>query len=93
MNQLLLYLDPDSTMSLQAQIRTALVDAILSGQLPSGQRLPSTRQLAKQVGVSRNTVIAAVQDLIAEGFLVSRERSGCYVNEEVVNHHVAPAGT
>jgi GntR family transcriptional regulator/MocR family aminotransferase len=80
--QLILYLDPKSTLSLQAQIRAALIDAITGGQLPPGERLPSTRQLARQLGVSRNTVIASVQELIADDFLISRERSGCYVNEE-----------
>jgi GntR family transcriptional regulator/MocR family aminotransferase len=88
MSQLLLYLDPESSLSLQAQIRAALVEAILGGQIPPDSRLPSTRQLAKQLEVSRNTVIAAVQDLIAEGFLISRERSGTYVNKDVLKRDV-----
>ncbi len=85
MSKPLFYLDPDSTLSLQSQIRSLLIDAILTGKLPVEERLPSTRVLARQLGVSRNTVIAATQELVSEGYLISRERSGCYVNPEVLS--------
>ena len=89
MNKLLLYLDPDSPLSLHSQIKQLLIDAILSGQIPAGERMSSTRQLAKQLGVSRNTLIAATQELIADGYLISRERSGCYVKEDVQSEQFA----
>ncbi|MDA7947484.1 MAG: PLP-dependent aminotransferase family protein [Hyphomicrobiaceae bacterium] len=72
-------------MSLQAQIREVLVSAILGGQLPVHDRIPSSRQMARQLGVSRNTVVLAYQGLIDDGYIVARERSGYYVNEEILN--------
>jgi GntR family transcriptional regulator/MocR family aminotransferase len=64
----LIYLDPDSPLNLQNQIRQKLVDGILSGALPPGHKLPSSRALAEQLEVSRNTVVLAYQQLVAEGF-------------------------
>jgi GntR family transcriptional regulator/MocR family aminotransferase len=79
----IIYLDPDSELNLQAQIRQKLVDAIVLGTFPMGERLPSSRKLADQLGVARNTVVLAYQQLIDEGYLLSRERSGLYVNEKI----------
>ena len=50
-----------SQISLQAQIREMLVGAILNGQIPVGVALPSTRVLAHQLGVARNTVALAYE--------------------------------
>lgn len=79
----LFHLDNQASGSLQSQIREMLVEAILSGNLPGGSALPSGRTLAKQLGVGRNTVVLAYQNLVDEGFLISRERSGHYVNSEL----------
>jgi GntR family transcriptional regulator/MocR family aminotransferase len=89
----IIYLDPDSELNLQAQIRQKLVDAILLGTFPEGQRLPSSRKLADQLGVARNTVVLAYQQLIDEGYLISRERSGLYVNEKIRQDRVSLAAT
>jgi GntR family transcriptional regulator/MocR family aminotransferase len=67
-------------MSLQGRIREMLVGAILDGQLPAGVPLPSSREMAEQLGVARNTVVLAYQQLADEGYLISRERSGHFVN-------------
>ena len=72
-------LDRDSSSSLQAQLRARIVETIDSGVLPSGLKLPSSRKLAGELGIARNTVSLAYQDLIASGHLISRERSGVYV--------------
>lgn len=88
MSATIIYLDPDSTLNLQRQIRQKLVDGILSGALPPGHRLPSSRKLAKQLEVARNTVVLAYQQLIAEGYLVSRQRSGIFVNEGMLESRV-----
>ncbi len=85
----LIFLDRDGDLNLQNQLRQKLVDAILAGSLPPGRRLPSSRHLAMQLEVARNTVVLAYQQLIAEGYLVSRERSGVYVNERIVQGRVA----
>ncbi|RKP52674.1 PLP-dependent aminotransferase family protein [Trinickia fusca] len=69
-----------SKASLQDQIRQMLVAAILDGQLPPDAALPSSRELADQLGVARNTVVLAYQMLVEEGYLISRERSGHFVN-------------
>ncbi|ROR99947.1 GntR family transcriptional regulator/MocR family aminotransferase [Sinobacterium caligoides] len=79
MTEPLFYLDSDSDLSLQQQIRQKLVSSISTGVLPPGAKLPSSRKLAEQLGVARNTVVAALQQLSDEGFLVSKQRSGLYV--------------
>ena len=91
MHEALIYLDPDSGMSLQTQIRQKLVDGILNGSFPPGMKLPSSRKLAQQLVVARNTVVAAYQQLIAVGFLISRQRSGVFVNEELLQSRVGPS--
>src|SRR5260370_32242002 len=53
--------------------------AILSQQLVAGARLPSTRELARDLGVSRNTVLSTFEALLAEGYLVARTGSGTFV--------------
>ena len=88
MSETLIYLNPDSKLNLQNQIRQKLVDGILGGTFPPGYRLPSSRKLAQQLDVSRNTVVLAYQQLIAEGYLVSRQRSGIFVNEQMLASRV-----
>src|SRR5512134_1114599 len=53
--------------------------AILSGELKDGMKLPSTRALADELNISRNTVLNAYRQLLAEGYLESREGSGTFV--------------
>ncbi|WP_328630130.1 MocR-like pyridoxine biosynthesis transcription factor PdxR [Streptomyces sp. NBC_00356] len=65
---------------LYRQVRQAIEHGIASGRLDAGGRLPSSRLLAQELGVSRNTVTAAYQELVAEGFVESRARSGLFVN-------------
>ena len=83
MSEALLYLDPGSKLNLQAQIRQKLVEAIHLEILKPGSRLPASRKLAEQLGVARNTVVLACQQLVAEGLLTGRSRSGLYVAERV----------
>lgn len=84
MRDAIFHLRPNENVSLQGQIREALVNAILNGNLNGGEPLPSSRRMAKNLGVSRNTVVLAYQDLVDDGYLVARERSGYYVNDEMV---------
>jgi GntR family transcriptional regulator/MocR family aminotransferase len=92
MQNALIYLDPESPMNLQNQIRQKLVDGILNGAFAPGMKLPSSRGLASQLDVARNTVVAAYQQLIADGYLVSRQRSGIFVNEEILETRVGYSG-
>ena len=64
---------------LNIQIRRMIVRAVETGMLAANARLPSTRECASHLGIGRNTVTATYQQLIDEGILVSRERSGIYV--------------
>lgn len=68
--------------NLQKQIREVIVNAILDGQIPPGGSIPSCRQLARQLSVSRNTVVLTYEKLVDEGFLYSRERSGYFVSKD-----------
>lgn len=61
------------------QIYESLRQAINCGQLEANLRLPSTRDMAELLGVSRNTVLDAVGQLVAEGYLETRQGSGTYV--------------
>ncbi len=77
-------LPEDSSSTLQKQIQEMLVKAILDGHIPLGEPLPSGRKLAEQLNVARNTVVFAYQQLVDDGFLVSKERRGHFVNEEIL---------
>ena len=89
MDSTLIFLDPDSELSLQTQIRQKLVERIVNGSFGPGRKLPSSRKLAEQLSVARNTVVLAYEQLIEEGYLVSRQRSGIFVADNVRLTHVA----
>jgi len=65
--------------SLQAQLYRQIRELIISGQLRPGLRIPSSRDLVGMLGVSRNTIVYALDRLVAEGYLISRIGSGIYV--------------
>ena len=72
----------ESGLSLRDQICEAVSSAITSQALAHDRPLPSCRELATQLNVSRNTVFAAYNRLIDLGFLISRDRSGYFVNPD-----------
>jgi len=72
-------LDRESAEPLTRQIYLSLRDLILRGDLESGAALGSTRRLARDLGVSRNVVMNAFDQLLAEGYLLARVGSGTYV--------------
>lgn len=86
--ELSLEVDAASSLSLQHQVRQRLIDAMSHGVLRPGRRLPSSRRLAQQIGVSRNTVSLAYDALLAEGHLISRPRSGVFVASSVQSERV-----
>ena len=84
--ELIVTLRPDRTGRANLyhrQIYGQLRQAILEGRLRSGDRLPSTRDLAAKLGLARNTVARAYADLLAEGYLAGRVGSGTYVASEL----------
>ncbi len=74
----------DSSSTLQGRIKEMMVRSILDGWVPTGTPMPPSRTLAAALGVSRNTVSLALQRLVDKGFLVARERSGLFVNPEIL---------
>jgi len=80
----LFQLSPDRKLGLQRQLREMIVSAILDDKIPPSTPLPSSRELARQLGVARNTVVLAYQQLIDEGYLLSRERSGYFVDQTIL---------
>jgi len=89
-------LDRAADESLQWQLIAQLRAAIFNGSLSPGTRLPATRALAQSLGISRNVVVAAYDELFAEGYIAGRHGSGTYVEAtlpaqpRVLAH--APAG-
>jgi len=79
-----LTIDRRRTQPLCLQVADQLQGAIEGGTLTSGAQLPSTRALARTLGLSRNTVLAAYDELTARGCIRGRRGSGMYV--------LAPAG-
>ena len=65
------------------QVYLGLRGSILSGAYRDGEKLPSTRAMAEQLGVSRTVVLLAYDQLLAEGFAVGRGGSGTYVSAQV----------
>jgi GntR family transcriptional regulator/MocR family aminotransferase len=73
------FLELDGRGPRHGQLTRALKSAILGGRVPAGARLPATRELAVELGLSRTTVLAAYEQLHAEGFIDSRTGSGSFV--------------
>ena len=75
------YLTPGSVGSLQQQIRTMVTQGILSARFRPGQRMPSSRGLARHLGISRITVTLAYADLVSSDYLTAAGRSGYFVSD------------
>lgn len=89
-------LDRKSRKNISVQLYMALRDILLSGGLKPGDRLPASRTLAREAGVSRTTVIDAIDRLISDGMLTSRVGAGTYVSESLVSQQppiVSPEST
>src|SRR5271163_2897163 len=87
-----------SEVSIREQLVTQVVLGILSDDLAPGQRLPSTRELARRFALHPNTVSAGYRQLEREGWTERRRGSGIYVRahveppstpEQLLDHHIA----
>ncbi len=87
--ELLLQLDRGRDQPLRSQLEAGLRDAIRSGRLQAGERLPSSRELARELGVSRGLVQECYHQLLAEGYLTSQVGSATRV---ALNARPVPAG-
>ncbi|GHO92039.1 GntR family transcriptional regulator [Reticulibacter mediterranei] len=79
MPDLLILLNHNSSVPPYEQIRLQLRTLIASASLPPGQRLPSVRQFANDLGVAPNTVVRAYNELEREGWIVTSARKGVRV--------------
>jgi len=84
-------LKPEIAVPLYQQIYDHLRIAIVEGQLRQGAKLPSTRALADELGVSRNTILNAYDQLAAEGYLEHIVRKGTFVTQFLPEDFMAPS--
>lgn len=89
--ELLLSVDRDAGGTLGAQVEGQLRRAIRTGALRAGTRLPSTRDLAGQLGISRRITVDAYSQLAAEGYLVVRQGARTRVAKVATAPSFAPA--
>lgn len=84
---------PNGAGPLYLQVYHRIRTLILTGAWPPGTRLPSSRALARDLGMSRNTGLLAVEMLMADGWIVSRAGSGIFVSSEAppARHFSSPA--
>ena len=80
---MILKIDKSNEETLHSQICDQVRRQILNGTLPENYRLPSTRQLKDQYGISRNVFLIAFEQLIAEGFLVTKHGDGTFVSRGI----------
>ncbi len=85
------FLDPAAPGTLQSRIQQMVAEGILAGRFRPLERLPSSRALAKHLGVSRITVTLAYTELVADDYLTARGRSGYYVSENAPEPPAFPA--
>lgn len=92
-----LWFAPSSEVPIYRQLVTQVVLAILSGDLRPGDKLPSTRELARRFGLHPNTISAGYRQLEKEGWAEGRHGSGVYVRanaeppstpEQILDHHI-----
>jgi GntR family transcriptional regulator/MocR family aminotransferase len=89
---LTIHLDRSDRRPLGVQLSAALREAILSGGLRPGERLPATRTIAQDLAVSRTTVLEAFDRLVSEGLAESRTGAGTFVSKALDAHRpIGPA--
>lgn len=85
-------IDPESSASLFGQLRQQITDDVAGGALVPGDRLPTVRSLADQLGIAPHTVARAYRELEADGVLEGRGRAGTFVRASVADGKAASAG-
>lgn len=85
-SELLIELDRSRPRGLRAQVEDQLREAVRTGQLPRGTVLPSSRTLAEDLGITRGVVVAAYEQLVAEGYLATAPGSGTVVGGGALPH-------
>jgi GntR family transcriptional regulator / MocR family aminotransferase len=88
----LVALSPRPDLTLQAQLRAAIAEAVLDHRLPPGTALPSSRKLAEILGISRNTVMLAYDLLALDGFILAQSRARHIVDPSALENAARAAG-
>jgi GntR family transcriptional regulator/MocR family aminotransferase len=88
----MILLDRKKDASLQTQLALSLKNLVQSGVLRPGQAVPSSRELARELQISRNTVIQAYDRLVGEGYLAPSPRRGLFVSEFLVDRSLRSSG-
>lgn len=78
--------------SLQQRLLICMQHAIRDGIFPASSRLPATRDLARELGVSRNTAIAVYENLVAQGYVIARTGSGTWIADTLPEARFSPTG-
>ena len=86
----LLRLDPESAIPPYEQLRTQVAAMTVTGELEPGQKLPTVRQLAADLGLAPNTVARAYRELEADGVISTQGRRGTFVSSAALDE---PDGT
>jgi DNA-binding transcriptional regulator YhcF (GntR family) len=84
-------IDPGAAVAPYEQLRSQVAAQVADGRLPAGNRLPTVRQLATDLGLAANTVARAYRELEADGVVVTRGRAGTFVTSDVVADDTATA--
>ena len=74
---------PDKSGVLYVRLYQRMRALIVEGSWPPGMRLPSSRRLAEDLGISRNTASLALDQLLADGWIETRSRAGTFVSDQV----------
>lgn len=84
-------LDAASTVAPYEQVRSQIAGQVASGELQPGDRLPTVRRLAEDIGVAANTVARAYRELEQAGVIETRGRSGSFVTGDQVERRAKEA--
>lgn len=90
MDEIVFTLEPGPARPVFLQLSEAVIAAIVAGRLRPGQRLPGTRALARSLGLNRNTVDAAYQEALLQGWLEARASSGTFVARDLPSGPARP---
>ncbi|MFK4789556.1 GntR family transcriptional regulator [Microbacterium sp. ZW T5_56] len=75
-------IDPGASTPPFEQLRVQIIDAIASGDLPAGEKLPTVRRLAAELEIAPGTVARAYRELEASGLIETRGRNGTFVRAQ-----------
>ncbi len=86
----LLVIDPGAELAPYEQLRTQIAGMVADGELTPGQKLPTVRQLAADLGLAANTVARAYRELEADGVISTQGRRGTFVRSALLDEGATP---